>query len=176
MTINVPSAPSINEQSVRTNTVDTVFVSRFINGMINIPSEMRLRFRTINGAPAIEVSFAYFIKEKRQILKLSSMANESLIDAVIAAMGSNLKPIQKFKEEGNKDVVETTKNFELEMFETFIRSYYQLKIEDDFISPRGDRFLHAIFSIGYRNNIHFYIKRDEHIEELLNEAFAPKTV
>lgn len=89
-------------------------------------------------------------------------------------MGSNLKPIQEFASNGNKTVEESSENFELEMFQIFIRSQYRLTIEEDFISPSGSRFLHAVFSIGYHSQIHFYLKRDEHIEELLNEVLTSK--
>lgn len=151
----------------KNNTVDTVFVNRFINGMIRIPTEVRLRFKTINNTPAITVTLTYKSRIKEN---LTTVANGELINAVIAAMGNQLKPIQEFQTNGNYVVEDTSENFELEMFEAFIRSQHQLKLEDDFISPYGDRFLHAIFTIGFHHDVHFYLKRNEHIEELLNEA------
>lgn len=62
-------------------------------------------------------------------------------------MGRQFKPIQEFQSNGNHAVEDTSENFELEMLEAFIRSQYQLKLGDDFISPYGNRFLHAIFTI-----------------------------
>ena len=155
------------------NTIDTVFVTRFLNGILRIPAEIRLRFKTLNNMPAITVILTYRDKKGRLIKEeLTTIANDELINAVISAMGSNLKPIHAFQENGNNIVEETSNNFELEMFESFIESSYRLKIEDDFISSNGDRFLHAVFSIGFHYDIHFYLKRDEHIEELLNKAFT----
>ena len=169
MNINFLTQPTVAEGNK--NTVDTVFVNRFINGMMRIPTEIRLRLKTLNEKPAITVTFTYRDKKGRLIKEeLTTIANGELINAVISAMGSDLKPIQAFKTEGNNTVEETSSDFELEMFEAFMESSYHLKIEDDFISPRGDRFLHAVFSIGFHYDIHFYLKRDEHIEELLNEA------
>ena len=103
---------------------------------------------------------------------VKKMSHTSKVVVVISAMGSNLKPIQAFQTEGNNTIEETSTNFELEMFEKFMESSYHLKIEDDFISSNGDRFLHAVFSIGFHYDIHFYLKRDEHIEELLNKALT----
>lgn len=156
------------ETSVRTDkSIDSFFIDRFLKGVLRLPTEIRLRFKTIDGRPAIKVYLTYQNRIKET---LTTIANESLINAVIAAMGKNIKPIQEFQTNGNHVVEDTSENFELEMFEAFIHSQHQLKLEDDFISPYGDRFLHAIFTIGFRHDVHFYLKRDEHIEELLNEA------
>lgn len=163
--INQPMVDSSMEE--KKNIVDAVFVNRFINGMIRIPTEVRLRFKTISNTPAIIVRLTY---KKRKKEKLTTIANGELINAVIAAMGNQLKPIQEFQTNGNYVVEDTSENFELEMFEAFIRSQHQLELEDDFISSYGDRFLHAIFTIGFHHDVHFYLKRDEHIEGLLNEA------
>lgn len=165
MNINFLTQATVVEE--KSNTVDTVFVNRFINGMMRIPTEIRLRFKTINNIPAVTVTLTYKSRIKET---LTTIANGELISAVIAAMGNQLKPIQEFQANGNHAVEETSENFELEMFETFICSQHQLKLEDDFISSSGNRFLHAIFTIGFHHDVHFYLKRDEHIEELLNEA------
>lgn len=172
--MNINLANQSEETSVRTEqSIDSIFIDRFLKGVLRLPTEIRLRFKTINGAPAIKVDLTYKSRIKET---LTTIANESLINAVIAAMGSNIKPIQEFTSNGNKVVEESSENFELEMFETFIRSQYRLNIEEDFISTSGNRFLHAVFSIGYHNEIHFYLKRDEHIEELLNEALTAQAI
>ena len=165
MNINFLTQPTAVEENK--NTVDTVFVNRFINGMMRIPTEIRLRLKTIKNIPADTVTFT---KKSRKKETMTPKPNAELISAIIAAMGSQLKPIQEFQTNGNHVVEDTSENFELEMFEAFIRSQHQLKLEDDFISPYGDRFLHAIFTIGFHHDVHFYLKRNEHIEELLNEA------
>lgn len=168
MNINFLTQPMVDTQTEeKKNTVDAVFVDRFVNGMKRIPTEIRLRFKTINNSPAITVTLTYSTRIKEN---LTTIANGELISAVIAAMGNQLKSIQEFQTNGNRAVEDTSENFELEMFEAFIHSQHQLKLEDDFISSYGDRFLHAIFTIGFRHDVHFYLKRDEHIEELLNEA------
>lgn len=168
MNINFLTQPMVDTQTEeKKNTVDAVFVNRFVNGIKRIPTEIRLRFKTINNAPAITVTLTYSSRIKEN---LTTIANGELISAVIAAMGNQLKSIQEFQTNGNHVVEDTSENFELEMFEAFIHSQHQLKLEDDFISLYGDRFLHAIFTIGFRHDVHFYLKRDEHIEELLNEA------
>lgn len=165
MNINFLTQPTAVEENK--NTVDTVFVNRFTNGMMRIPTEIRLRFKTINGIPAITATLTYNSRIKET---LTTIANGELISAVIAAMGNQLKPIQEFQTNGNHAVEDTSENFELEMFKAFIRSQHQLKLEDDFISSNGGRFLHAVFTIGFHHDVHFYLKRDGHIEELLNEV------
>lgn len=173
MNIQILQQSIAENQGLVNNTIDTVFVTRFLNGMLRTPTEIRLRFKTLNNMPAITVTLTYRDKKGRLIKEeLTTIANGELINAVISAMGSNLKPINAFQEDGNNIVEETSNNFELEMFEAFMESSYHLKIEDDFISSNGDRFLHAVFSIGFHYDIHFYLKRDEHIEELLNKALT----
>nr|WP_321375510.1 hypothetical protein [uncultured Bacteroides sp.] len=155
---------------VNKNTVDRVFIERFIKAMIRLPKEVRLRFKSVNKLPSIKVTIIYnnIIREE-----LSSLANESLINAIIKAMGSSLKSIQELKSEDELTVEEiSTDNFEQEMFERFIKSNHRLAIGEDFISPKGDRFLHAVLSIGYKRDIHFYLKRDESIEKSLNELMT----
>lgn len=170
--MNIQLANLSEETSVRTDkSIDSFFIDRFLKGVLRLPTEIRLRFKAINGTPAIKVYLTYQNRIKET---LTTIANESLINAVIAVMGGNLKPIQEFASNGNTAVEESSENFELEMFQTFIRSKYRLTIEEDFISPSGGRFLHAVFSIGYHSQIHFYLKRDEHIEELLNEVLTSK--
>lgn len=46
MNINFLTQTTVVEE--KSNTVDTVFVNRFINGMMRIPTEIRLRFKTMN--------------------------------------------------------------------------------------------------------------------------------
>ena len=173
MEINILKQAVAENQILVNKTIDTVFVTRFLNGMLRIPTEIRLRFKTFNEKPAITVTLTYRDKKGRLIKEeLTTIANGELINAVISAMGSDLKPIHAFQTEGNNTIEETSTNFELEMFEKFMESSYHLKIEDDFISSNGDRFLHAVFSIGFQYDIHFYLKWDEHIEELLNKALT----
>ena len=148
MNIQILQQSIAENQVLVNNTIDTVFVTRFLNGMLRIPTEIRLRFKTLNNMPAITVTLTYRDKKGRLIKEeLTTIANGELINAVISAMGSNLKPIHAFQTEGNNTIEETSTNFELEMFEKFMESSYHLKIEDDFISSNGDRFLHAVISV-----------------------------
>lgn len=155
---------------VNTNTVDRVFIERFIKAMIRLPKEVRLRFRSVNKFPAVKLSIIYNDRIREE---LSSLASEPLINAIIKAMGSSLKSIQELKSEEELSVKEiSTDNFEKDMFEHFIKSNYRMAIGEDFISHNGDRFLHAILSIGYKRDIHFYLKRDESIEKSLDELMT----
>ena len=104
--INQPMVDSSMEE--KKNIVDAVFVNRFINCMIRIPTEVRLRFKTISNTPAIIVRLTY---KKRKKEKLTTIANGELINAVIAAMGNQLKPIQEFQTNGNYVVEDTSENF-----------------------------------------------------------------
>lgn len=57
MKIDFINQPTVAEE--KTNTVDTVFINRFVNGMMRIPTEIRLRFKTINNIPAVTVTLTY---------------------------------------------------------------------------------------------------------------------
>ena len=118
MNIQILQQSIAENQVLVNNTIDTVFVTRFLNGMLRIPTEIRLRFKTLNNMPAITVILTYRDKKGRLIKEeLTTIANGELINAVISAMGSNLKPIHAFQTEGNNTIEETSTNFELEMFE-----------------------------------------------------------
>lgn len=125
MNIQILQQSIAENQVLVNNTIDTVFVTRFLNGMLRIPTEIRLRFKTLNNMPAITVTLTYRDKKGRLIKEeLTTIANGELINAVISAMGSNLKPIHAFQTEGNNTIEETSTNFELEMFEKFMESSY----------------------------------------------------
>lgn len=127
MNIQILQQSIAENQVLVNNTIDTVFVTRFLNGMLRIPTEIRLRFKTLNNMPAITVILTYRDKKGRLIKEeLTTIANGELINAVISAMGSNLKPIHAFQTEGNNTIEETSTNFELEMFEKFMESSYHL--------------------------------------------------
>jgi len=97
MEINILKQAVAENQILVNNTIDTVFVTRFLNGMLRIPTEIRLRFKTFNEKPAITVTLTYRDKKGRLIKEeLTTIANGELINAVISAMGSNLKPIHAF--------------------------------------------------------------------------------
>ena len=79
MNINFLTQVTVVEE--KSNTVDTVFVNRFINGMMRIPTEIRLRFKTINNIPAVTVTLTYKSRIKET---LTTIANGELISAIIA--------------------------------------------------------------------------------------------
>ena len=100
MNIQILQQSIAENQVLVNNTIDTVFVTRFLNGMLRIPTEIRLRFKTLNNMPAITVTLTYRDKKGRLIKEeLTTIANGELINAVISAMGSNLKPIHAFQTE-----------------------------------------------------------------------------
>ena len=55
MNIQILQQSIAENQVLVNNTIDTVFVTRFLNGMLRIPTEIRLRFKTLNNMPAITV-------------------------------------------------------------------------------------------------------------------------
>lgn len=59
MEINILKQAVAENQILVNNTIDTVFVTRFLNGMLRIPTEIRLRFKTFNEKPAITVTLTY---------------------------------------------------------------------------------------------------------------------
>lgn len=108
MNIQILQQSIAENQVLVNNTIDTVFVTRFLNGILRTPTEIRLRFKTFNEKPAITVTLTYRDKKGRLIKEeLTTIANGELINAVISAMGSNLKPIQAFQTEGNNTIEET---------------------------------------------------------------------
>lgn len=67
MNIQILQQSIAENQVLVNNTIDTVFVTRFLNGMLRIPTEIRLRFKTLNNMPAITVILTYRDKKGRLI-------------------------------------------------------------------------------------------------------------
>ena len=79
MNIQILQQSIAENQVLVNNTIDTVFVTRFLNGMLRIPTEIRLRFKTLNNMPAITVILTYII-------------HSGFISGYQNRYGDNLKP------------------------------------------------------------------------------------
>ena len=92
MNINFLTQATVVEE--KSNTVDTVFVNRFINGMMRIPTEIRLRFKTINNIPAVTVTLTYKSRIKDT---LTTIANGELISAMVTMLLKTLPRTSSWK-------------------------------------------------------------------------------
>ena len=70
------------------------------------------------------------------------------MNGVIWGMGSKLKGMDGLEREGKKRIEERWRNFELEMFEKLMEWWYELKIEDDLIRWKGERFVDGVLCMG----------------------------
>lgn len=58
--MNILLANQSEETSVSADkSIDSFFIDRFLKGVLRLPTEIRLRFKTIDGRPAIKVYLTY---------------------------------------------------------------------------------------------------------------------
>lgn len=162
-------------QRVATKTVDPVLVKSLLRGMLRLPIEKQVRFKSIGKTPSLTVTLIYDRGQDRGRVRqeITSIADEFMVNAVLAAMGNDLNPIQEIKAEEHP-VEDIDHNFELVMFKKFLQSAYEMRIKTDWISPQNIRYLHAEFVISYKSTARFFLQRDKEVERLLDEAFITK--
>ena len=58
----------------------------------------------------------------------------------------------------------------IELFSQFINSPLKCRFDADFIAGNGDRYVSATFTIAYRKQIKFCLKRTEEVESIISNA------
>lgn len=151
----------------KTASVDQQVVNDLFHAFMEIPQEVMVSFKNEGGYLKMVVKMNHREKFFR---RFETCADAKLVEYMLGAMrGTMVGALEAYKaEEHTLEVSETDPRIEL--FRQFINSPLRCRFDADFIAGNGDRYISAIFTIAYRKQIKFCLKRTEEVETIINEA------
>ena len=150
-----------------TATVDQQVVNDLFHAFMEIPQEVMVSFKNEGGYLKMVVKMNHREKFFR---RFETCADAKLVEYMLGAMrGTMAGALEAYKaEEHTLEVSETDPRIEL--FRQFINSPLRCRFDADFIAGNGDRYISAIFTIAYRKQIKFCLKRTDEIETIISDA------
>lgn len=151
----------------QTAKVDQQVVNDLFHAFMEIPQEVVVNFKNEDGFLRMVVKMNHREKFFR---KYETCADAKLVEYMLGAMrGTMVGALESYKaEEHTLEVSETDPRIEL--FRQFINSPLRCRFDADFIAGNGDRYISAIFTIAYRKQIKFCLKRTEEVETIISDA------
>ena len=151
----------------QTAKVDQQVVNDLFHAFMEIPQEVVVSFKNEDGFLRMVVKMNHREKFFR---KYETCADAKLVEYMLGAMrGTMIGALEGYKaEEHILEVSETDPRIEL--FRQFINSPLRCRFDADFIAGNGDRYISAIFTIAYRKQIKFCLKRTEEVETIISDA------
>ena len=147
--------------------VDQQVVNDLFHAFMEIPQEVVVTFKNEDGFLRMVVKMNHREKFFR---KYETCADAKLVEYMLGAMrGTMIGALEGYKaEEHILEVSETDPRIEL--FRQFINSPLKCRFDADFIAGNGDRYVSATFTIAYRKQIKFCLKRTDEIETIISDA------
>lgn len=151
----------------QTAKVDQQVVNDLFHAFMEIPQEVVVNFKNEDGFLRMVVKMNHREKFFR---KYETCADAKLVEYMLGAMrGTMIGALEGYKaEEHILEVSETDPRIEL--FRQFINSPLKCRFDADFIAGNGDRYVSATFTITYRKQIKFCLKRTDEIETIISDA------
>lgn len=147
--------------------VDQQVVNDLFHAFMEIPQEVVVKFRNEDGFLKMVVKMNHREKFFRTY---ETYADAKLVEYMLGAMrGTMVGALEAYKaEEHPLEAAEVDPRIEL--FRQFIHSPLRCRFDADFIAGNGDRYISAIFTIAYRKQIKFCLKRTEEVETIISDA------
>lgn len=147
--------------------VDQQVVNDLFHAFMEIPQEVVVTFKNENGFLRMVVKMNHREKFFR---KYETCADAKLVESMLGTMrGTMVGALEAYKaEEHTLEASETDPRIEL--FRQFINSPLKCRFDADFIAGNGDRYVSATFTIAYRKQIKFCLKRTDEIETIISDA------
>lgn len=147
--------------------VDQQVVKDLFHAFLEIPQEVVVSFKNEDGFLRMVVKMNHREKFFR---KYETCADAKLVEYMLGAMrGTMIGALDAYKaEEHPLEAAEVDPRIEL--FRQFINSPLRCRFDADFIAGNGDRYVSATFTIAYRKQIKFCLKRTDEIETIISDA------
>ena len=147
--------------------VDQKVVNDLFHAFMEIPQEVVVSFKNEDGFLRMVVKMNHREKFFR---RYETLADAKLVEYMLGAMrGTMIGALEAYKaEEHPLEASETDPRIEL--FRQFIQSPLKCRFDSDFIAGNGDRYVSATFTIGYRKQVKFCLKRTEEVESIISDA------
>lgn len=148
-------------------TVDQQVVKDLFHAFLEIPQEVVVSFKNEDGFLRMVVKMNHRDKFFR---KYETCADAKLVEYMLGAMrGTMVGALETYKAEEHP-LEATEVDPRIELFRQFINSPLRCRFDSDFVAGNGDRYVSATFTIAYRKQIKFCLKRTDEIETIISDA------
>lgn len=147
--------------------VDQQVVNDLFHAFMEIPQEVVVSFKNEDGFLRMVVKMNHRDKFFR---KYETCADAKLVEYMLGAMrGTMVGALETYKAEEHP-LEATEVDPRIELFRQFIYSPLRCRFDSDFVAGNGDRYVSATFTIAYRKQIKFCLKRTDEIETIISDA------
>lgn len=150
-----------------TATVDEHVVNDLFNAFMEIPQEIVVKFKNEDGFLKMVVKMNHREKFFRTY---ETFADAKLVEYMLGAMRGTISGALKAYKAEEHPLEASENDPRVEIFRQFINSPLRCRFDSDFIAGNGDRYVSAIFTIGYRKQVKFCLKRTEEVESIISDA------
>ena len=151
----------------KTATVDQKVVNDLFNAFMEIPQEVVVSFKNEDGFLRMVVKMNHREKFFR---RYETYADAKLVEYMIGAMRGLISGAFRTYNSEEHPLEASEADPRVELFRQFINSPLRCRFDSDFIAGNGDRYVSAIFTIGYRKQVKFCLKRTDEIETIISDA------
>ena len=151
----------------KTATVDQKVVNDLFNAFMEIPQEVVVSFKNEDGFLRMVVKMNHREKFFR---RYETYADAKLVEYMIGAMRGLISGAFRTYNSEEHPLEASEADPRVELFRQFINSPLRCRFDSDFIAGNGDRYVSAIFTIGYRKQVKFCLKRTEEVESIIRDA------
>ena len=151
----------------KTATVDQKVVNDLFNAFMEIPQEVVVSFKNEDGFLRMVVKMNHREKFFR---RYETYADAKLVEYMIGAMRGLISGAFRTYNSEEHPLEASEADPRVELFRQFINSPLRCRFDSDFIAGNGDRYVSAIFTIGYRKQVKFCLKRTEEVESIISDA------
>lgn len=147
--------------------VDQQVVNDLFNAFMEIPQEVVVKFRNEDGFLKMVVKMNHREKFFRTY---ETYADAKLVEYMLGAMrGTMVGALEAYKAEEHP-LEATEDDPRIELFRQFVNSPLRCRLDSDFIAGNGDRYMSVTFTIAYRKQVKFCLKRTKELEAIFKEA------
>ena len=151
----------------QTAKVDQQVVNDLFHSFMEIPQEVVVSFKNEDGFLRMVVKMNHRDKFFR---KYETCADAKLVEYMLGAMrGTMVGALEAYKAEEHP-LEATEVDPRIELFRQFINSPLRCRFDSDFVAGNGDRYVSATFTIAYRKQIKFCLKRTDELETIISDA------
>jgi hypothetical protein len=150
-----------------TATIDQQVVKDLFHAFLEIPQEVVVKFKNEDGFLKMVVKMNHREKFFRTY---ETYADAKLVEYMLGAMrGTMAGALETYKVEEHP-LEATEDDPRIELFRQFVNSPLRCRLDSDFIAGNGDRYMSVTFTIAYRKQVKFCLKRTEELEAIFKEA------
>lgn len=165
---------SVEEQTIThipNATVNLAVVQNIYHAFLNIPTNVTMGFKNVENKLLMIVRVTHKNKITQEY---TTFADFDLVEAMLNALGMRIGELPKYCK--TEHTVEATEeDLRIELFRQFLNSPYRCYFGNDFISSNNERYACATFSIGFKKEVKFCLKRNEEVEKMINQACKPES-